>query len=101
MLLYDRSVVSAAAYSGARALGTAAGADGELGPGDLAAGEQRARARAAALLGPDASLDVLRVDLDARAVEVTTEAPKLLLGGGGLGDRLVTRRATSRLEVLR
>lgn len=99
--LYARSVVSAAAYDAARIIAVSDG-DGTVQPERVNNAEGRARARVQELLGQDASLRIVRVDLadSLVEVEVTKPRPRLLLGGGTLGDDTLTAHAIVRLEQL-
>lgn len=100
--LYARTVVHGAALDAGRLISLAAGSDGELQPGELATAERAAHQRVAELLGHDASLTVEAVDPVANRVTVSVEAPRprLLFGGGTLGDPVLRETVELRLETL-
>lgn len=102
LALYARSVVTGAALDAGRILATSSGGDGRFEPWELAGARRAASVRVHELLGDEATLRVIAVDLDADVVDVEVRAPKprLLLGGGTLGDDVVARRVTVRLEEL-
>lgn len=102
LALYARSVVTGAALDAGRILATSSAGDGRFEPAELAGARRAAAMRVQDLLGDEATLQVIAVDLEADVAEVEVRAPKprLLLGGGTLGDDVVARRVTVRVEEL-
>ncbi len=100
--LYARSVVTSAALDSGRIMAAAAGPNGMVEPGELAAAQTEAVSRIQSLLGPYATFEVRSVDQAASVVEVAVSAPRprLLWGGGTLGSDRIERRVRVRLEQL-